>query len=151
MPRTVSPASIASTSSSSDAADPVAFEHLGEAELPLVEAQQFVEPDVGQPGDERDAVADLLDPADLFRLRPERGGAELRAGVVEPGVRRGRQRSAVMAEVREDLREVGAPAVAHDEMRPVQFQAGDQRRVGREGDLRMGPERLADQRRGSAS
>ena len=59
-----------------DAADPVAFEHLGEAELPLVEAQQFVEPDVRQAGDQRDAVADLLDPADLLGLRPERGGAE---------------------------------------------------------------------------
>ena len=64
-----------------DAADPVAFEHLGEAELSLVEAQQLVEPDVGQPGDERDAVADLLDPADLFGLRAERGGAKLCAGV----------------------------------------------------------------------
>ena len=71
-----------------DAADPVAFEHLGEAELSLVEAQQFIEPDVGQPGDERDAVADLLDPADLFGLRAECGGAELRARAFEPGVRR---------------------------------------------------------------
>ena len=75
-----------------DAADPVAFEHLGEAELSLVEAQQLVEPDVGQPGDERDAVADLLDPADLFGPRAERGGAELCAGLLEPGVRPSAQR-----------------------------------------------------------
>ena len=74
-----------------DAADPVAFEHLGEAELSLVEAQQLVEPDVGQPGDERDAVADLLDPADLLGLRAERGGAELCARALEPGVRSGCQ------------------------------------------------------------
>ena len=69
-----------------DAADPVAFEHLDEAELPLVETQQFVEPDVRQAGDERDAVADLLDPADLFSLRPERGRPEPCAGAIEPGV-----------------------------------------------------------------
>ena len=72
-----------------DAADPVAFEHLGEAELSLVEAQQLIEPDVGQPGDERDAVPDLLDPTDLFGLRAERSGAKLCAGVFEPGVRSG--------------------------------------------------------------
>ena len=72
-----------------DAADPVAFEHLGEAELSLVEAQKLIEPDVGQPGDERDAVPDLLDPADLFGLRAERRGAELCAGALQPGVRPG--------------------------------------------------------------
>ena len=70
-----------------DAADPVALEHLGEAELSLVEAQKLVEPDVGQSGDERDAVPDLLDPADLLGLRPERGGAKFCARVLEPGVR----------------------------------------------------------------
>ena len=72
-----------------DTADPVALEHLGEAELSLVEAQKLVEPDIGQPGDERDAVPDLLDPADLFGLRAERGGAKLCAGMLEPGVRSG--------------------------------------------------------------
>ena len=72
-----------------DAADPVAFEHLGETELSLVEAQQLVEPDVGQPGDERNAVADLLDPANLLGLRAERGGAKLCAGMLQPRVRGG--------------------------------------------------------------
>ena len=69
-----------------DAAHPVAFEHLDEAELPLVETQEFVEADVRHPGDERDAVADLLHPADLFSLRPERGRPEPCAGAIEPGV-----------------------------------------------------------------
>ena len=87
VPRTVSPASIASDIVQQDAADPVALEHLGEAELSLVEAQKLVEPDGGQSGDERDAVTDLLDPADLLGLRPERGGAKLCARVLEPGVR----------------------------------------------------------------
>ena len=59
------------------AADPVALEHLGEAELPSVEPQQFVEPDAGQSGDQRDAVSDLFHPADLLGLRSERQGAEL--------------------------------------------------------------------------
>ncbi len=72
-----------------DAADPVAFERLGEAELTLVEAQQLVEPDIGQPRDQRDAIADLLDPADLLGLRAERGGVEPRAGAFEPAVRPG--------------------------------------------------------------
>ena len=72
-----------------DAADPVALEHLGEAELSLFEAQELVESDIGQPGDERDAIPDLLDPANLFGLRAERGGAKLCAGMFEPGVRSG--------------------------------------------------------------
>ena len=53
--------------------------------------------------------------------------------------------SVVMREVREDLGEIGAPTVAHDEVGAVQLQAGDERRIGLEGDLRMGSERLADQ------
>ena len=133
-----------------DAADPVAFEHLGEAELPLVEAQQFVEPDVGQAGDQRDAVADLLDPADLFglaararRRRALRGRARAR----RPAGRQGRSSWVRSARIRV---EIGAPAVAHDEMRAAQLQPGDQRGIRREGDLRMGSERLADPRRGSA-
>ena len=73
------------------AADPVALEHLGEAELALLEAQQFVEPDVGQAGDQRDAVADLLDPADLFGLRPERGRRRALRGRVRARRRLGRQ------------------------------------------------------------
>ena len=74
-----------------NAADPVAFQHLGETELTLVEAQQFVEPHVRQAGDERDAVADLLDAADLFGARAELRGAQLCAGLFEPGCRRGGQ------------------------------------------------------------
>ena len=70
-------------------AHPVAFEDLGEAELSLVETQQLIEPDIGHSGDERDAVADLLDPADLLGLRPQSGGPEFCAGVVEPGIRPG--------------------------------------------------------------
>ena len=70
-----------------DAADPVALEHLGEAELSLVEAQKLIEPNGGQPGDECDAVTDLLDPADLLGLRPERGEAKLCARVLKPYVR----------------------------------------------------------------
>ena len=50
-----------------------------------------------------------------------------------------------MREVREDLGEIGAPTVAHDEVGAVQLQAGDEGRIRLEGDLRMGAERLADQ------
>ena len=70
-----------------DAADPVAFERLREAELPPAESQQFVEPDVRHPRDEGDAVRDLLDPADLLGPRPKGGGGEPRARLIEPGVR----------------------------------------------------------------
>ena len=87
VPRTVSPASIAVDVVEQHAADAVAFERLGEAELSLVEAQQFVEPDVGQSGDERDAVLDLLDAPDLLHPRAELDGAERGAGALQPGVR----------------------------------------------------------------
>ena len=52
-----------------NAADAVAFEHLGEAELSFLEAQKLIEPNVGQSRNEGDTVPDLLDPADLFGVR----------------------------------------------------------------------------------
>ena len=70
-------------------ADPVAFEHLGETELPLVETQELVEPDIRHAGDQCDAVADLLDPTDLLSLGPKGGCTEPGAGAVEPGGRAG--------------------------------------------------------------
>lgn len=51
-------------------ADAVGIQHLGVSELSLVETQQLVEPHIGQAGNHRDAVTDLLDPADLFRPGP---------------------------------------------------------------------------------
>ena len=145
VPRTVSPASIASHIVEQDAADPVALEHLGEAELSLVEAQQLVEPDVGQPGDERDAVADLLDPADLLGLRPERGGAKLCARVLKPGVRSRCQGRLSCARSARICARSARQLLRHDEVGAVQLQAGDEGRIRLEGDLRMRAERLADQ------
>jgi len=54
-----------------DTADMVAFENLGEAELSLAETQKLIEPNIGQPGDESDAIPDLLHPANLFGMRSE--------------------------------------------------------------------------------
>ena len=94
------------------AADAVALQHLGEAELALVEAHKFVEPHIRQAGDERDAVADLLDAADLFGARAELGGVEPGARLFEPevgpvdwagAVWAPRSGSVVMGDVREDL------------------------------------------------
>jgi hypothetical protein len=67
-----------------DAADAIPLQRLHEAELPLLEFQEFGEARVGQAGDERDAVPDLLHPADFLGLRAERGGVELMARVAEP-------------------------------------------------------------------
>ena len=50
-----------------------------------------------------------------------------------------------MREVREDLCEIGTPTVVYDEVGAMQFQAGDEGRIRLEDDLRLGPERLADQ------
>ena len=52
-----------------DAADLVTLEHLREAELTVLEPQQLVEAYIGQAGDQRDAVRDFVDPADLLGLR----------------------------------------------------------------------------------
>ena len=57
------------------------------------------------------------------------GGAELCARVLEPGVRLGRQGRLSCAQVRKDSVEIGAPAVAHDEMGAVQLEAGDKRGI----------------------
>ena len=109
------PPRCASTSSSRTQPTRSRVEHLGEAELSLVEAQKLIEPARGQAGNERDAVADLLDAADLFepaararRCRAWPGFARARH---PPGVRRG----LVMRELAEDAGEIGAAAVAHDE------------------------------------
>ena len=66
------------------AADAVGLEHLGEAEAAALEAQQLVEAGARQAGDHRDAVADLLDPADLLRYRTGRCDVEAGAGLCEP-------------------------------------------------------------------
>ena len=70
-----------------DATDAVALERLGEAELSAVETHQLVEPDVGQAGNQRDAVLDLFDPADRLDLRAEFGAIEPRPRAVEPALR----------------------------------------------------------------
>ena len=61
-----------------------ALEHLGEAELALFKAQELIELNIGQPGDERDAIPDFLDPANLFDARAEHGAGKLCAGMFEP-------------------------------------------------------------------
>ncbi len=127
------------------AADPVALEHLGEAELSLVETQQLVEPDGGQSGNERDAVPDLLHPADLLRFAVR---ATWRQALREPARARrprGCQDRLSCARSARILREVGAPTVGNDKVRAAQFKAGDKRGVDLEGDLRMNSERLANQ------
>ena len=134
----MSPASIASTSSSRTQPIAVAFEHLGEAELPLVEAQEFVEPDVGQSGDQRDAVADLLDPADLFGPRAERGGAELGAGAFEPGVRRAGQGRSSWARSARIWARSARQLLLTTRWGPRNSKPGDEGRVRLEGDLRIG-------------
>ena len=63
-----------------------ALEHLGEAKLALFKAQELIKSNIGQPGDERDAVPDLLDPANLFGMRAERGTGKLCADMFEPVV-----------------------------------------------------------------
>src|ERR1700722_3189241 len=72
-----------------NATDATAFEHLGEAELSFAEVQQLIEPDVGQPGDKRNAVSHLFDPTDLFRLRAKHRAAQFRPGLCEPRIRFG--------------------------------------------------------------
>jgi hypothetical protein len=49
-----------------------------------------------------------------------------------------------MREISEDLCEIGTPTVAHDEVRAVQLQTGDEGGIRFEYDLRLGSERLAD-------
>ena len=91
VPRTVSPASIASTSSNRTQPTRSRSSTWAKPNCPLSKRSSSSSRTVGQPGDERDAVPDLLDPADLLGLRPERGGAKLCARVLEPGVRSGCQ------------------------------------------------------------
>ena len=67
----------------------VAFKNLGEAELTLFEAEELVEPCIGQPRDESDAIADLLNAANLFGARAKRGANKLFASMLEPGIRPG--------------------------------------------------------------
>ena len=69
-----------------NAADALGLQHLGEAELALVEAHKFVEPRIRQSGHERDAVADLLDAPDLFGAGAELGGVQPGARLFEPEV-----------------------------------------------------------------
>src|SRR5580658_6180414 len=48
--------------------------------------------------------------------------------------------AAVMAEFRQNSAEIGPPAIGHGQMRPVQFEPGDERRIGRELDPGRGTE-----------
>ena len=50
-----------------------------------------------------------------------------------------------MRKVRQNLKEIGAPAIAHDKVRPLQLQAGDEGAVRLEDDLRMDAKRRPDQ------
>ncbi len=71
------------------AADPVGVQHPRKAELPALEAQHLVQPDIAQARDHGDAVGDLLDPAPVFGAWPQcRAGDDL-AGAGQPvrGVR----------------------------------------------------------------
>ena len=70
-----------------DAADAIALQNLGKADLALVEAKQFVEPNIRQSGNERDAVADFLDAADLLGFRAELCRTEPLFGAFDPGLR----------------------------------------------------------------
>jgi hypothetical protein len=49
-----------------------------------------------------------------------------------------------MRKVREDLCEISTPTVAHDEVWPLQLQAGDKSAIRLEYDLRVGSERVAN-------
>ena len=112
VPRTMSPASTPSTSSSSTQPIRSRSSTWAKPNWPPLEPQQFVEPDIGQAGDQRDAVADLLDPADLLRPAAPSVAAPscVRALCSQASART--SASAAMGEVRPDVGEIGPPAVA---------------------------------------
>ncbi len=69
-----------------DAADNVAVERQREADLAAFEAHDFIEPDVGQAGHERNAVGNRLDATHLLGSGCERCGADALFCVREPAV-----------------------------------------------------------------
>ncbi len=112
-----------------DTADPVVFEHLGETELPLVEMQELVEADVRQTRNERDAVADFLNAATCSVRAPSAAAPTLaRACSSQTSARP--SGLLVIGYIRQNSVEIGAPAIGYDEIRTVQFQTGDETRIG---------------------
>ena len=104
----------------------VAFKNLGEAELTLFEAEEFVEPSSGNP--ETRAM-----PSPIFSTRPicsARGPSAAPTSFsracwsqVSAQVFAQVLGSVVMREVGEDLCEIGTPRVVYNEMGAMQFQA----------------------------
>ena len=127
-----------------DAADPAALEHLGEAELSLVERSNSSSRTVGSP--EISAI-----PSPTSSTRPicsvcgPRDMAPSFARACPNQTSAGSSGSFVMRKVRKNPGEIGAPTVGNDEVRAAQFKAGDQRGIHLEVDLRTNSERLADQ------
>ena len=128
-----------------DATDAVALERLGEAELAAVEPHQFVEADVGQAGNQRDAVLDLSTlPIDLTFAPSSARSSRARAPSSQPSARRSKS-SDMRRSPSSKAVEVGAPIVADEEMRATQLEAGDQRRIDGKADCRRRAERLGEE------
>ena len=115
---------------------------------PFSNRNSSIEPDVGQSGDERDAVADLLDTADLFRLWRQSGVGQ---AVLAPSSHRSASALwlCVMRESGQDFGEIGAPTVADHEMGRAQFEAGDERGIDLEDHAARRAESLANLTRGA--
>ncbi len=130
----------------------VLVERMDEAENSVVELQHFVEPHIRQAGNFHHAVADFLDPSNFLGARAERHAVEPRLGLLQPFFRSrlipACHLSAlpVMGQLRENSGEIGAPGVAQGEMRTLQLQTGDQRRIDGERQLRRRAERRGQRR-----
>ena len=125
----------------------ILVERMDEAEEALVELQHFVEPHIRQAGNSHHAVTDFLDPSDFLGARAERHAVEPRLRLLQPFFRPplipACHLSAlpVMGQLRENSSEIGAPRVAEGEMRTLQLQTADQRRIDGERQLRRCAER----------
>ena len=140
VPSTRSPASTPSVSSSRTHPRTSRSRVSGEADLTAFEAHEFVEPHIGQPGHERNAVGDRLDTADLLGDGRKRRRSDALSCVPQPACQDLRACSSRLQLLADSI-EIRAPTVAHDRVAAVKLDAGDQGRIGAKRERQLRTER----------